>query len=114
MSEFMRLRSQIDELTAQLEQARLAELEQQCEEIRERIVAFNISAEMLFPELAAPRPRRRESSKPAKYEWNGHKWHGGAGPKPKWFQDALKMGITAEQMLAKEPNATVVQFNKSS
>lgn len=104
MSEYLRIKKQIDELHAALEKARVNELEHECTEIRKRIEQFSIPVEMLYPHAAQqPRKRSDRSTRPAMYEWGGNKWHGGKGPKPEWFVNAQKAGITLDQMRIK-PN----------
>src|SRR5262245_13198389 len=110
MSEYMKLKAQMDELLAQaraieskIAPMRKAELEAEVTDIRKRIVAFGIPKEMLYPELKRKAPSKRKhykpSTKPAKYAWNGHQWHGAGGAQPKWVKAALAQGITLDQML---------------
>jgi DNA-binding protein H-NS len=99
----MRLQAQIAELQAQLEEARKAEFDATVHEMRERIEAFGITQEQLFPATdAAPRASKRDGRKkyPPQYEWQGKQWSG-RSTRPQWLKDALAAGTTLEQMRIK-------------
>lgn len=99
MSKYLELKEQIEQLQAQLEKTRVAELEAEVVDMKKRIAAFGIRPEHLFgKEDLAPAVRPHRNRAPAKYAHGGQTWSGN-GNKPQWFQSALKMGITAEQML---------------
>lgn len=111
MSEFSRLRDELEQLEsaraallAKLETARAAEQSIEIEDIKKRIVAFNIKPEQLFPDVRVATKRVRKytgngkSAAPPVYALDGNTWHGKAGPKPKWVQAALAAGHTLESM----------------
>lgn len=106
VSEYLRIKAQIEELQAQLEKTRIAELEVEIVDIKKRILAFGIlptqlySAEDLKPHrpsrvrTANPRPRS-----PPKYAFGGYTWSGN-GNRPRWFVKAIKeQGQTEASML---------------
>jgi DNA-binding protein H-NS len=101
VSKYLELKSQIEAMQAQLEQVRVAELEVEITDIKKRIVAFGLRPEQLFSKEDLPvvfRPQRIR--KPPKYKHGDRSWSG-EGSRPAWFTNALKMGVTAEQMLVK-------------
>ena len=102
MSEYMRLKEQIDELSAKLEATRVAELDAEVTDIKKRIVAFGIRPEQLFSSddlTAGPghTPKKRERL-PPKYALDGHTWCG-RGAAPAWYRQALTAGKQPDEML---------------
>lgn len=100
VSEYLKLKEQIEQMQAQLEAVRIKELEAEIADMKKRIIAFGIRPEQLFSRddlSTGPGPRSRY---PAKYKHGERSWSG-RGDRPKWFRDALAMGVTAEQMLIK-------------
>lgn len=100
MSKYLELKIQIEELQAQLEQARLTELDEQITDIKKKIVAFGIRPEMIFSkEDLTGRARPAASKKPPKYgDGNGNTWKG-QGFKPQWVVDALASGKTLADLI---------------
>jgi DNA-binding protein H-NS len=102
VSKYLELKAHIEELTAQLETTRIAEMEAEVTDIKKRIIAFGIRPEQLYgaEELKAHRPKgparvRREP----KYAYGGKTWSG-EGEKPAWFRKAIKEhGQTEASML---------------
>jgi DNA-binding protein H-NS len=104
VSKYLELKAQIEQMQAQLEAVRVAELDVEITDMKKRIVAFGIRPEQLFAREDLPaivRPARVR--KPPKYAHGGRTWSG-EGSRPKWFTDALKMGVTAERMLVNKPS----------
>jgi DNA-binding protein H-NS len=101
VSKYLELKAEIEKMQAQLEAVRVAELEVEITDMKKRIVAFGIRPEQLFAKEDLPTIiRASRIRKPPKYAHGGRSWSGD-GDKPRWFTSALKMGITAEQMLVK-------------
>lgn len=101
MSKYLELKTQIEDLQAQLERVRLEELDEQCTDIKKKIIAFGIRPEMIFSreELTGKRPSRPTSTKAPKYgDGNGNTWKG-QGFKPQWVVDALASGKTMADLI---------------
>lgn len=101
MSKYLELKTQIEELQAQLEQVRVSELEEQCTDIRKKIAAFGIRPEMIFSreDLTGRRPARPPSKRAPKYgDGNGNVWTG-QGFKPQWVIAALANGKTLTDLI---------------
>jgi DNA-binding protein H-NS len=103
VSKYLELKSQIEAMQAQLEAVRLSELEVEITDMKKRIVAFGIRPEQLFGKEDLPTVRGPRIRKPAKYKHGDRSWSG-EGDKPRWFTSALKMGITADEMLIIKPS----------
>lgn len=105
----MELKAQIEAMQAQLEQARAAELEAECVDMKKRIAAFGIRPEQLFSadDLRghAPRrgPRRKLPDTGHAYTHGGRYWNG-KGTTPQWFRDALAAGTPRESMQVSATN----------
>lgn len=103
VSKYLELKQQIEAMQAQLEAVRISELEAEVTDIKKRILAFGIRPEQLFSKEDLPTARGPRVRKPAKYAHGGKSWSG-EGDKPRWFTSALKMGITADDMLVSKPS----------
>ena len=105
MSEYMKLKAQIDELTAKLEATRVAEMEAEVTDMKKRIVAFGIRPEQLFSaeDLKGPQSQAQKQPRvrqPPRYALNGHTWSGRGAP-PNWYRQALAEGKQPADMLLK-------------
>lgn len=101
VSKYLELKAEIEAMQARLESVRVSEMEAEVVDMKKRIVAFGIRPEQLFAKEDLPTIiRARRDRKPPKYAHGGRSWSG-EGSRPAWFTNALKMGITAEQMLVK-------------
>ena len=102
MSKYLELKAQIEALNAQLESARVAELEAEIVDMKKRIIAFGVRPEQLFsPEdLKSHRPARPSRVRhPPKYAYKDRTWSG-HGEKPGWFRRAIRDdGQTEQSML---------------
>lgn len=99
VSKYLELKTQIEEMQAQLERVRLDELDEQCTDIKKKIVAFGIRPEMIFSreELTGKRPA--PPKRPPKYsDGNGKTWTG-QGFQPQWIKDALSSGKTLNDLI---------------
>lgn len=102
MSKYLEIKVQIEELQAQLERARVDELDEQVTDIKKKIIAFGITPEMIFSkEDLHGKPKRSTPSRtrPPKYsDGNGNTWTG-QGFRPQWIIDALASGKTLADLI---------------
>ncbi len=99
MSKYLEIKAQIEALTSQLEETRLAEFEAEVASIKERIAAFGIRPEQLFSASELSGKKASVRQKP-KYSLNGHNWSGRGGM-PNWYKAALAAGNKPEDMQVK-------------
>jgi len=100
MSKLLELKQQIEVLTAQLEQTRAAEFDEQVTDIKARIEAYGIRPEHLFSKeaLAGEAAKPKRVRLPPKYTLNGHTWSGKGAP-PGWYREALRNGKQPDDLL---------------
>lgn len=109
VSEYLRIKAEIEALQTKLEAVRRDEMEAEVIDIKKRILAFGILPDQLYsPEDLKPhRPGRVRSGEPReprvrhppKYAYGGYTWSG-VGDKPAWFRKAIKeQGQTEQGML---------------
>ena len=80
MSEYLAMKKQLEELQAKIESVRLAEMESEVTNIKQRIVAFGIRPEQLFPpedlkpvdgRSRTARARRKSGDSDPPFPWPG-------------------------------------------
>ncbi len=100
MSRYLELKTQIEDLQAQLEQVRLAELDEQITDIKKKIVAYGIRPEMIYSkeDLTGKAPRPASKKAPKYGDGNGNVWTG-QGFKPQWVVSALASGKTMADLI---------------
>lgn len=101
MSEYLKIKAQIEALQQQLESVRVTELEAEITDMKKRIVAFGIRPEQLYAKEDLPTIiRASRIRKPPKYRHGDRSWSG-EGDRPRWFAAALREGVKIEDMLIK-------------
>ena len=109
MSEYMRMKVEMEAMLAKLETVRQRELDAEVIDIRKRVIAWGITPEQVFPSLRVSPSHKaaRDSQRPVNqlqhppvFAWQGHAWAGVGGPKPKWFVSALAAGVSKDDMIA--------------
>jgi DNA-binding protein H-NS len=86
MRSLAEVQAQINELNAEAETIRKAQIAQVLEEIKAKMVEYNISTQDL--DRTVKKPVKSKSNTPAKYKGpNGELWAGGLGRKPQWVRD---------------------------
>jgi len=102
VSKYMELKAQIEAMQQQLERVRLEELDEQVADIKQKIIAFGITPDMLFAaEAGEPSRSRKDKTMPPKFsDGNGNTW-AGKGPQPQWVREALASGKTLDDLRIK-------------
>lgn len=98
------IQKQIAELQKQAEQIVNNEKSTVIAELKEKITAYNITAEELGFSIKTQRGKKAtKTTLPAKYrnDATGDTWHGGRGAKPKWVKEIEANGGNIDDYLIK-------------
>lgn len=103
---YLELKKEVEQMKAQLERARQAEIPKIVAAMRRQIEEYRIAPDELYPELSsaaraqnsAGRSSRTRRDRPAKYRSpEGETWSGGPGRKPMWVRKIEERGESIEK-----------------
>jgi DNA-binding protein H-NS len=109
MATYLELKAKAEKLLAEAEELRIKEVEDVITDIRQKIVAYGLTAKDLGISSGTGATRVRKSTNTAgksntapKYRGpNGELWSGSRGRKPKWVTEALAQGKKLEDFAVK-------------